>query len=112
MSPDATGPNFPTRLRVLSLATRLRTTRVLPAHLDIPAHHPVPPRSVNLHDISAADYLAHLHDSSMGSNGTITTAPSDDTSSEAPDRLLAHLTKQSPLPPGELKRVMSDKLAA
>src|SRR5210317_621726 len=114
MSLNANGPNFPTRLRVLSLATRLRITRVLPAHLDIPAHHPVPPRSVSLHDISAADYLAHLHDSSMGSDGTITTAPSDDTdtSSEAPDRLLAHLTKQSPLPPGELKRVMSDKLAA
>src|SRR5210317_1780419 len=47
MSLDATGPNFPTRLRVLSLATRLRTTRVLPAHLDIPAHHPVPPPALS-----------------------------------------------------------------
>src|SRR6056300_1198686 len=73
-----------------------------------------PPRSVNLHDISAADYLAHLHDSSMGSDGTVTTAQSDDTPSDAgsTDQILAHLTKQSPLPPGELKRVMSDKLAA
>ena len=50
----------------------------------------------------------------MGSDGTVTTAQSDDTPSDAgsTDQILAHLTKQSPLPPGELKRVMSDKLAA
>ena len=47
----------------------------------------------------------------MGSGDFGTTVQSDTNQPEPNDQFLAHVTKQSPLPPGELKRVMSDKLA-
>src|SRR5210317_1265983 len=47
MSLDATGPNFPTRLRVSSFASPLRTARLLPAPLDLPAPPPALPPALS-----------------------------------------------------------------
>ena len=76
-----------------------------------PAPHPSRPasRQANLHEVSAADFLAHFSDLSMGSDyGT------QDLESEPPpsaNPILANVTKQTSMKPGELQRVMSNKLA-
>ncbi|CAJ1928442.1 unnamed protein product, partial [Cylindrotheca closterium] len=52
---------------------------------------------------------AEFQHSSMGSDvGTLTSETNEE---PAPDKVLAHVTKHSSLQPGELQRVMSDKLA-
>ncbi|CAJ1956970.1 unnamed protein product [Cylindrotheca closterium] len=58
--------------------------------------------------MSEADFLAHAQDGIMGSNETSTLTPAQEPEDGPPDKLLAtqHTTK-----PGELQRVMSDKLA-
>ena len=72
----------------------------------------VPPRRSNFHAMSAADLVCQLHDLSMGSDlaeGAETPEP-DPPDIEA-NALLAHVTKQTPMKPGELQRVMSTSMA-
>ncbi|CAJ1967690.1 unnamed protein product [Cylindrotheca closterium] len=78
-----------------------------------PARPPPPPppplrRLVNLHDISAAELLDHLQDASMGSASGALPPEVVDT---ARDSILAHVTECQSLKPGDIKRLMSDKLA-
>ncbi|CAJ1944841.1 unnamed protein product [Cylindrotheca closterium] len=64
--------------------------------------------TVNLHDISAAELLDHLQDASMGSASGALPPKVVDT---ARDSILAHVTERQSLKPGDIKRLMSDKLA-
>ena len=48
----------------------------------------------------------------MGSDETGTLIPAHEPEATPNDMLLANLTKQSTMKPGELQRVMSDKMAA
>ena len=89
-----------------------------------------PPRSVNLHDLSAHDYLSvMLHDFCVGSDGDTNIPPEstidhessqeqhhdnsqDETEMEdSEDTILAHLTKRKDIAPGDLHRVLSSKMA-
>src|SRR5210317_1625413 len=54
MSLGAIGPNFPTRLRVSSLATRLRITR------DLPAPPPAPPPALSTCTIYRLPIILHI----------------------------------------------------
>ena len=58
--------------------------------------------------MSAADFLAHVQAASMESDET----PAQEPEAGPPDKqLLAYLSNQKGMQPGELQRVMSDKLA-
>ncbi|CAJ1952057.1 unnamed protein product [Cylindrotheca closterium] len=74
--------------------------------LPAPPSPPPPHRSVNLHYMLAADFLSPFQHLSMG--GDVGTLTSEMNEEPTHDKLLAHVTKQSSLQPGELQRVMSD----
>ena len=84
--------------------------------------HPPRPRTANLHDISAYDYvMANLHDLRMGSDGDVNltsqstmdhvdSAENNKTNDNFdPDEspILAHLTQRKEIPPGDLRRVLA-----
>jgi hypothetical protein len=88
--------------------------------------HSRPPRKANLHGLTRAnldqvvayDFIqAHLHD--LQSNSTPLTITETNIESESDERtlnsddsqkLLAHLTKRTTLPPGDLQRVLSSSI--
>jgi hypothetical protein len=92
--------------------------------------HPRPPRKANLHDITRAyldnvaayDFIqAHLHELQTDDTpSTLSEPASNDSSGHSPDdctlnvddsrKLLAHLTKRTTLPPGDLQRVLSSSI--
>src|SRR5687767_12594029 len=81
---------------------------------------PPTPCSSNLHEITAFDFLqANLHGLCMGSNdeGTMThddvagTLPDNQERQDSDTELLAHVTKQSNISPGDLQRVLSNSMA-
>jgi len=59
--------------------------------------------------MSVAEFLGQMHDTSMGSDYDTLNHAKDD---NEPGALLAHVTEQKKFTPGELQRLMSDKLAA
>ena len=89
--------------------------------------HPTHPRSSQLHDISAYDFLsANLHDLRMGRDDDVPNtsfgstmepddtalnhqAKIDDDDGESP--ILAHLTKRNDIPPGDLQRVLANTMS-
>ena len=97
--------------KVILSATGTTPTRPPPSNSGRPPPPP-PRRQANLHDMSGADFLAHSQDVSMGSDETGTLIPAHEPEAPSNDMLLANLTKQSAMKPGELQRVMSDKMAA
>jgi hypothetical protein len=67
-----------------------------------------PPRSADLHDISAHDYIANLHEMSLESSLEHSDAPPDmPPEAEYTSPLLAHMTKKKDLAPGDIHRVLS-----
>ena len=72
-----------------------------------------PDTAVNLHDISAMEYLANLHDmygfASNGDGPPVEIPPEPDPTSGAP--LLAHMTKKKDIPPGDIQRVLSQSMS-
>jgi hypothetical protein len=92
--------------------------------------HPRPPWKANLHDITCADLdnvaaynfiQAHLHElQSDHTPSTISEPASNDSLGSSPDdrtlnvndfrKLLAHLTKRTALPPGDLQRALSSSI--
>jgi hypothetical protein len=82
---------------------------------------PRAPRTENLHDIRAHDYLqANLHNLNLGTDagtnnaGHVDTKDTDGEQSSVPprdDQLLAHMTKGEPLPPTDIQRILSSSLA-
>ena len=79
---------------------------------------PIQQRLVNLHDISAHEYLANLHEleSSNYENNDDNHADADeaeqaDDIDEQVDMILAHLTKRETTPPSDLRRMMSSTMA-
>jgi hypothetical protein len=92
--------------------------------------HPRPPRKANLHDITRADLdnvaaydfiQAHLHELQMDDTPSTLSEPASNYSSghspndrtlnvDDSQKLLAHLTKCTTLPPGDLQRVLSSSI--
>ena len=103
--------NLSNHAKTVLLGAKPNPTRPNPSHSGRPPPPP-PRRHANMHDMSAADFLAHSHDVSMGSDETGTLIPAHEPEATPNDMLLANLTKQSTMKPGELQRVMSDKMAA
>ena len=98
---------------VKAIVLQARPPAQAPAAPTPPPPPPPPSCRVNLHDISAAEFLSSFSDQRMGSDiGDALTPPSDDKTNDSPDKLLAHVTNQKHLQPGDLQRLMSDKLAA
>ncbi|CAJ1933744.1 unnamed protein product [Cylindrotheca closterium] len=70
------------------------------------------PPPAKFHTMNSNDFLAHAQSASMGSDTTSTHTPAQEPEAVQPDKLLAYLSKQTAMMPGELQRVMSDKMAA
>ena len=77
---------------------------------------PPPPPRCQIHEHDIDNLIAYLHDLRGGSSSESASLdhPPDDTDTDAtsdheaqPDGLLAHLTKQNTLPPGNVKRLLS-----
>ena len=65
---------------------------------------------ISLHDISAHEFLAAMHDQD-GAPSLTETETDTDTASDADSTLLAHMTKQKTVHPGDMRRVLSSTMS-
>ena len=66
---------------------------------------------ISLHDISAYEFLAAMHDQDEAPSPTETKTDTDTTSDDADSTLLAHMTKQKTVHPGDMRRVLSSTMS-